>query len=208
MARAPAENEEWREDHVDDDRRGSHHHAGLEVADGAQGGAHGHEPELQRHGRDEPGEVLCRQLGGARVGGHAAGVGEARGQADHEEQGARHHGQHLRLVEEHYGCGRVLPAHGVRDHGGGADAEHLREGEHDEGEVAGDADGGDGGGAKATHPVEVDQEVEGLKQHGHEHEARGFQQVAGDGAGGEVLHGDRRCRERCRGATRKRALTL
>src|SRR5713226_841348 len=57
------------------------------------------------------------------------------GLAAHEEQGARHHGQHLRLVEEHYGCGRVLPAHGVRDHGGGADAEHLREGEHDEGEV-------------------------------------------------------------------------
>src|SRR5216117_1413378 len=101
MAGAPAEDEERREDHVEDDRHGSHHHAGLEVADGAQGGTHRHQAELQRHGRDEPGEVLHRELGGARVRGHAAGVGEARHQADYQEQDARHDRQHLRLVEEH-----------------------------------------------------------------------------------------------------------
>src|SRR2546426_395489 len=112
-AGAPAEDEERREDHIEDDRRGSHHHAGLEVADGSQGCAHCHEAELERHGRDEPEEVLPRELGGARVGGHAAGVGEARHQPEHEEQGARHHRQHLRLVEQHHRLGRVFPADGV-----------------------------------------------------------------------------------------------
>lgn len=82
----------------------------------------------------------------------------------------------------------ILAPEGVRDHGGGAHAEHLRQGEDDEGEIAGDGDGGDGRGAEAAHPVQVDEEVEGLRDHRHEHEARGLQQVARDRAGGEVLH--------------------
>ncbi len=155
-AGAPAEDEERRENHIEDHRRGPHHHAGLEVADGAQGGAHGYQAELQRHGRDEPREILRRQLGGARVRGHAPGVGETRHHANHQEQGARHHRQHLRLVEEHDRFRRIFAADGVGDHGGGADAEHLGQGEHDEGQIAGDADGRDGGGAEAAHPVEVD----------------------------------------------------
>mgnify|MGYP003694147637 CR=1 FL=1 len=37
-------------------------------------------------------------------------------------------------------------------------------------------------------PVEVDQEVERLEDHGDQHEAGGLEQMTGDGAFGEVLH--------------------
>src|SRR6266566_967270 len=55
----------------------------------------------------------CVELGGARVRGHAPGVGQARRQTDHQEQNARKHRQHLRLVEQHDRLGCVFPADGV-----------------------------------------------------------------------------------------------
>ena len=71
----------------------------------------------------------------------------------------------------------ILPAGRVRDERRRADAEHLRHREHDEHQVAGDADGGDGLRAEAADPVQIDQEVQRLEDHRHEHEAGGLEQM-------------------------------
>ncbi len=78
----------------------------------------------------------------------------------------------------------------MRHQRGDADAEHLRDGEHDERQVPGDRHAGDRLLAEPADPVEIDQEVQRLKDHGHQHEAGRFQQMPRDRPGGEVLHGE------------------
>jgi hypothetical protein len=82
----------------------------------------------------------------------------------------------------------------VRDHGRRADAEHLGEGEDDETEIARNANGGNGFGAESADPVQVDEKVQCLKDHGDEHEARGLQQMAREWPGCEILHGQHSAR--------------
>ena len=83
----------------------------------------------------------------------------------------------------------ILPAGGVRDDGRRADAEHLGQGEDDEGQIADDADRRDRLGSEPADPVEVDQEVQGLEKHRHEHEAHSRKQVLRERASRQVaLH--------------------
>src|SRR5438552_15547629 len=42
--------------------------------------------------------------------------------------------------------------------------------------------------AEPADPVEVDQEIQRLEDHRHEHEGRGLQQLPGERSGGEVFH--------------------
>ena len=42
--------------------------------------------------------------------------------------------------------------------------------------------------AQTSDPVEIDEDVKGLKHHAHQHEAGGLQQMPGERSGGEVLH--------------------
>ena len=67
-ARAPAEDQKRREDHVDDDRCRLHDHAGLEVSCAAQRRPHRDHRELQRHRGNEPGQVLGRHVGRPAIG--------------------------------------------------------------------------------------------------------------------------------------------
>jgi hypothetical protein len=61
-----------------------------------------------------------------------------------------------------------------------ADAEHLRRREHDEHQIAAQSDRSDGVGAQSSDPIEVDEYVEGLKHHAHQHEAGGLEQMPGE----------------------------
>src|SRR5439155_24218281 len=60
--------------------------------------------------------------------------------------------------------------------------------ERDESEVAGNAHGGDRLRPQSAYPIQVDQEVERLKDHRDQHEAGGLEQMPGDRPGGEVVH--------------------
>ena len=192
-ARAPAEDQHRREHDVEDDRRGLHDHAGPEVAGAAQRRAHRDQAELQRHRRDEPEQVLARQRRGRLVGAERARVRVAHGERDDEEQDADDERQHLRLVEHEGRLRLIAPARGVRDERRRADAEHLRGGQHDEHQVAADADGGDRFGAQPADPVEIDEDVERLEDHADQHVAGRFQEMAGERSRREILH---RCPQR------------
>jgi len=76
----------------------------------------------------------------------------------------------------------------MRHQRGGADGQHLRNRDHDERQVSREADGGDRIRAEPAHPEKIDQYIERLEDHAHEHEARGFQEMVCQGAGREVLH--------------------
>ncbi len=77
----------------------------------------------------------------------------------------------------------------MRHHRRRPDAEHLRDREHEKRQVGADADRRHGVGAQAPDPEQIDQHVQRLEDHAHEHEAGGLDQVAGERSGGEVLHG-------------------
>ena len=98
------------------------------------------------------------------------------------------HREHLRLVEQELGLRVILPPDRVRHHRRRPDAEHLRERQHDEAQVPGDADRRDRLRAEAPDPVQVDQEIQRLEDHRDEHEARGLQQVPREWSRGEILH--------------------
>ena len=187
---APAEDQDGRQDDIDDHRGGLDDHAGLEVAGAAKGRPHRHHEELQGHRRHHPREVLDRQAPRALVGAHRAGEGAARRQRDHQEREAGCNRQALRLVEDDVGALAVLAPGRVRDQRGRSDAQHLRGGEHEEHQVAADGHGRHRVRPEAADPVEVDEDVERLEDHADEHEARGLQQVRGDRAGREILHGE------------------
>ena len=123
-----------------------------------------------------------------RVGGERPDVEAPAGHRDDQEQRRRSRGEPLRLVEDVAGARAVPGAGRVRDQRGRADAQHLRAGQHDERQVAGDADGGDRFLAEAADPVEIDQEVQRLRQHRDQHEAGRAQQVPRQRSGGEVFH--------------------
>ena len=80
--------------------------------------------------------------------------------------------QHLRLVEDEDGAVPILLPRRVRHERRRADAQHLRDGEDDEREVAGDADAGHGLLSQPSDPVQIDEEVERLEDHRHQHVAR------------------------------------
>ena len=95
-----------------------------------------------------------------------------------QEDGADKRRQHLRLIENQVRALLVAPANGMGDQRGGADAQHLRRRQHDEQQVAADADSRNGLGPEPSHPVEVHQHVQRLKQHRHQHVAGGLQQMS------------------------------
>ena len=199
MVGHPAEDQERREDHVENDGRRLHHHAGLEVPRAAQSSAHRDERELERHRRHEPAQVLVRARSRVGVGGERARVSRAQRRCDHEEHGPGQHREHKRLVEDQESMLPVLAAGGMRDQRGRADPEHLRERQDQEHQVPADPDRCHRLLAQATHPVEVHQVVEGLEEHRDQHEAGGLEQVARDRAGRQIVQG--RCpREHLRSA--------
>ena len=83
----------------------------------------------------------------------------------------------------------VLAPTGLRDEGHRPDAHDLRHGHDEELKVAGGAQPRDGGIAEPTDEIQVNQVIQGLKHHPAGDGAGQFQDVAGDGALGEVVHG-------------------
>ena len=117
----------------------------------------------------------------------------ARVEAAHrEEQQAEDDAGQVRqnhgLVEHELGLGPVLASERLGDERGRADAHGLGEREHDEHQVAGEADAGDRLLAEPPDEVEVGKEVEGLEDHREGDERRQIHDVAADRALGEVFH--------------------
>jgi hypothetical protein len=108
--------------------------------------------------------------------------------AQSEEHHAGDRGQHLGLIEEHHRAVAFLPPHRVGHHRRRADAEHLRHRQDDERQIAGDRHARDGLLAEPADPVQIDEEVQRLKDHRHQHETGGLQQMSGDGSRSQVLH--------------------
>ena len=119
---------------------------------------------------------------------NAAHVRPTQRRHDNLKHRADQRGKQQRLREHLLRLLALFPPRGMRDERGCADRKHLRNREDDEGQVAGDAYAGDGFSSEAADPVEVDEEVQGLENHRHQHEAGGLQKMACDAAGGEVLH--------------------
>jgi hypothetical protein len=76
----------------------------------------------------------------------------------------------------------------VRHERGRTNREHLRDRDDDERQVGAQADRRDGIGPQPSHPKQIDQHIQRLKDHADEHEARRLEEMAGQGTGGEVLH--------------------
>ncbi len=186
----PAADQHRREHGIDQHGRDLHDHRRLHHAGAAQPRHHHHVDVLQREPRQEPVQV-------GRAGRHGRGVGpdqlhvpagrsvsrdERRGRADRAE---RH-----RLVEDEIRVGRVLAPDRLRDERHRADAERLREGHDDEHRDAGGADARKRGVAELRDEIEIDQQVQGLRQHAGGDRHRHRQQVAGDRALGQVAHVD------------------
>ena len=84
------------------------------------------------------------------------------------------------MIEHELGSGLVFSSSGLGDQRGGADAEHLREREHDHVQISGHAHRRDRFLAKRSNPKHVRQQIERLHYHGHRHERRHVEQVFGD----------------------------
>ena len=186
--RAPAENQERGEDHVDHDGAALHPHARLEIAGAAQRRAHRDHGKLQGHRRNKPQQELLggnpHPLGRALTGR----VLMAEQHRDGEEQQAHRHRQHLRLIEQENRALLILAARRVRHQRRRADAQHLGDRDHHERKIAAEANRADRVGAEASHPEQIDQDVERLEDHADEHEAGRLEEMSGEGTGREVLH--------------------
>ena len=175
-------------DHVDNHTRCGHDHPWLEIAHSAKRCAHRNKCELQSHGWNEPKQIASGQCRSFGVRAHRIGVSRCHGETDNCEQYARQDRQDLRLVEHQLGLRVVFSTGSVRDDCSRTDAEHLRKGQDDEGKISGNTDGGDGLRAEAAYPVKINQEIQRLKDHRDEHEARGLEEMTSNGAGSQVVH--------------------
>jgi len=184
----PAEDQNRREHHVQNHGGRLHDHARLEVAGPTQRGAHRRHRELQRHRRDEPEEVLAGERRGSYVGAENANISRAQTHADREKDQTYQDGQHERLIEGELSAIAILLTRGVRHERGDAHPQHLRDREHDEGEVARDTHAGDRLLAEAADPVKVHEKVQRLKDHRDQHEAGRLQQMSRDGPRSQILH--------------------
>ena len=104
------------------------------------------------------------------------------------------------LVEYQRGARLILAAHGLGDQRHCAHAQHLREGQNEKAEIASRCHSSDGGVAKAPHKIEIDQEIQGLKQHADRDRRRHGQQMAAQRPRGEIFHGRMLTRQQINGA--------
>ena len=166
----PAGDEDGGEDGVDEHGHHLDGHGGLDDAGAAEGGSHGGDGELASESGDVPLEVSGAFADGGCVGGEGLAVGEAEGESEGDDGGSGEEREEEGLIEDEIGVVAILAADGVRDERGGADAEHLGEGEDGHHGDAGEGDAGDGLFAERGDEVEIDEEVEGLEDHAHAHE--------------------------------------
>ena len=81
------------------------------------------------------------------------------------------------MVEHQVRAVAILSTDGMGDKRRRADSKHLRDRQHDKHQVSGNRHSGNRLLPKTADPIQINQEVKGLKQHRHKHEARGFQQM-------------------------------
>ena len=139
--------------------------------------------------RNEPEKILSRERARLGVSAHRATVRKSHQHSHNQKNNSCNYGQNLRLIEHPLRFFVVLSSDRVRHGGRRADAEHLCKGEHDKGEVPCYSNGCDSVRAEPANPIEVDEEIQRLEDHRHEHEARGLQQMSAERSGGEVFHG-------------------
>ncbi len=188
MVRAPAGDEDRRQDDVEAHGRDLHHHARLGDAGAAQHRADHREHELQREAGQRPQDERHAGLRDGRVGGHTPHVRRRQAHAEDDRRGHAGQAQQHGLPEHAARAGLVLGAQRVRHQRHGADAQHLRQRDHEQRDVAGRRDAGDGFLADAGHEIQVDHEVHRLHQHADGDGDRHGDEVAPDGALGEVAH--------------------
>jgi hypothetical protein len=163
-------------------------HRRLDDARAAQRRAHDDLREAEGQTGQEPIEVRDTRLLGRRIGGDRRNVFACKHiAADQRCERARHGEQH-RLVEHEIGVGLIATADGLRDQRDGADAEHLRQRHDDEHQRAGRTDAGHGGVAEARNEIQIDEEVQRLKDHAGRHRSGHREDVRDDRALGQVFH--------------------
>ena len=95
VAGEPAEDQDRGQQHVQDHRGGLDDHPRLEVAGAAQGRAHRHHCELQRHRRNEPEQIVGGERGGLGIGAQRPRVRNPHRHHHHQERQAGDHRQDL-----------------------------------------------------------------------------------------------------------------
>jgi hypothetical protein len=188
MAREPAHRQHRGEDDIDDHGKDGDEGGHLHVADATQHGAHGDGGELQRHRGNEPGQIRCALGRGGVIGRERVHVDAAQEERDDAKRDAGERGQHERLVEDETGALPVVCAHRLGDERRGADAERLRQRQHNHHHVAGEAHTGDRFLAELAHEIQIDQEVHRLEQRGQRDKRRKLQDVDGNRSLGQILH--------------------
>jgi hypothetical protein len=93
----------------------------------------------------------------------------------------------LCLVEDDRGLCLIATAGGMSHKCCRTDAEHLRGGEDNKGEIAADADRGNGGSTQAPDPVEIDEHVQRLENHADQHVAGRPQEMPGQRSSCQIL---------------------
>ncbi len=188
MVRAPARDEHGRQHDVERDGGHLHHHPRLDDARAAQHRAGHRQHELQREAGQRPADEGDAGLRDGGVGRHAAHVGRRGRDAQHQRgRHARQPEQH-RLLEHAAGARLVAGAQGVGHQRDGAHAQHLRQRDHQQRDVARGGDAGDRLLAESRHEPEVDHQVQRLHQHADGDGQRHGHEMAADGALGEVTH--------------------
>ncbi len=190
MAGSPSGYQNRRQSRVQHDGEHLHDHGRLHDARAAQRGTHRDQRELQREARQEPVQIV-------HPGAHRRAV-----------RGQRIHIRHCRCVskdqhDERAGCGErqtliehrirvrpILASHRMRDERDRAHAEHLRQREHDEHEVARRAHAGERRIAQVGDKIEVDQNIQRLKEHARRDRHRHLQDVLADRLLRQILHRD------------------
>jgi hypothetical protein len=122
------------------------------------------------------------------------GVGRDRGDigareriaAEQRRERARDREQH-RLIEHEIRVGLIAAADRLCDQRHRADAEHLRQRHDDEHQRTGRADAGDGRVAELRDEVEIDEEIQRLKDHAGRHRRGHREDVADDRALSQIL---------------------
>ncbi len=82
----------------------------------------------------------------------------------------------------------IFSAGGLRDQRGCSHAQHLSERQHDHRNVARNTYRGDRFFPEVSYPVEIGQQIEGLRHHAHGQERRHMQQMPGDRTLGKIFH--------------------
>ena len=167
-----SENEKWREHDVERDTEHLQDDSRLDDTGCAQGRPERHQRKLQQQRGKEPKHVRFRQPGRVGIGAERVAI------PVHEHESAeterdRHEDRHdERLIEDELAAWLIFLSGGVRNERGRSHAKHLRQRQHNHGQISGHAHAGDRFLTETADPIKIGQQIKRLHHHAHGHERR------------------------------------